>query len=105
MILALDLYFRVNPVHTSDKNPEIVQLSELLNTLPIHPTSSHLEKFRNANGVYMKLCNFLRFDPDYEGSGLLRGGKLEEDVWNEFASNKDALREAAKAITLGNLEI
>jgi 5-methylcytosine-specific restriction enzyme A len=78
LILAPDLYMRVNPVHTSDENPEIIALSETLNSLPIHPHAEHGEKFRNANGVYMKLCNFLRLDPTYTGKGLQRGGKLEE---------------------------
>ena len=55
LILALDLYIKVNPVHTSDKNPEVIAISELLNVLPIHPYAEHGEKFRNANGVYMKL--------------------------------------------------
>jgi len=86
LILALDLYIIVNPVHTSDKNPEVIAISELLNVLPIHPYAEHGEKFRNANGVYMKLCNFLRFDPNYSGTGLQRGSKLEELIWNEFSN-------------------
>ena len=62
LILALDLYFRVNfPSHTSKSNTEIVQLSELLNALPIHAKSEQQKTFRNPNSVYMKLCNFLRF--------------------------------------------
>lgn len=88
LILALDLYFRVNPLQTSETHPEIVALSDLLNRLPIHPRSDFGESFRNPNGVYMKLCNFLRFDPSYSGDGLTRGGKLEEEVWQEFADRK-----------------
>ena len=37
LILALELYMRVNPLHTSETNPEIVALSDTLNSLPIHP--------------------------------------------------------------------
>lgn len=98
LILALDLYFRVNPSHTSDKNPEIIQLSDLLNELPIHPRESIDEKFRNPNGVYMKLCNFLRLDPSYPGEGLKAGSKLEEEVWEEFSSDKEKLNEIANLI-------
>ena len=47
----------------------------------------------------MKLGNFLRFDPDYEGAGLSRGGKLEEAIWNEFANDRERLRHLAVAIT------
>jgi 5-methylcytosine-specific restriction protein A len=59
LILALDLYFRVNPVHTSEKNPEVVALSDLLGLLPMHQERSDEETFRNPTGVYMKMCNFL----------------------------------------------
>jgi hypothetical protein len=37
LILALDLYFRCDPVHTSEKNPEIIKLSQLLSQLATHP--------------------------------------------------------------------
>src|SRR5271168_302046 len=46
--------------------------------------------FRNPNGVYMKMMNFRRFDPLYRArgkTGLTRGNKLEEAVWNDFASD------------------
>ena len=56
---------------------------------------------QNANGVYMKLCNFLRFDPSYEGKGLTRGGKEEEAVWNEFGQDIDRLNRTADAIRAG----
>lgn len=98
LILALDLYFRVNPLHTSEANPEIQELSALLNALPIHADRPDQAVFRNPNGVYMKLCNYLRLDPSYSGSGLSRGGKAEEAIWAEFAGNKTRLRATADAI-------
>lgn len=98
LILALELYFRVNPVHTNEKNPEIIELSKLLNRLPIYTQSERGDNFRNPDGVYMKLCNFLRFDPDYKGKGLDAGSKLEEQVWDEFYSNRNHLIETASAI-------
>ena len=98
LILALDLYFRVNPLHTSEKNPKIRELSNFLNQLPIHIVRPDKEKFRNPNAVYMKLCNLLRLDPDYSGKGLSAGSKLEEEVWKEFASDRDRLARTAWAI-------
>jgi 5-methylcytosine-specific restriction protein A len=35
LILALDLFFRVNPIHTTEEHPEIIKLSRVLNELPI----------------------------------------------------------------------
>ena len=83
-ILALDLYFRFNPNKISKTHASVVELSDLLNRLPIHPQALRGETFRNPNSVYMKLCNFLRVDPSYEGEGLLAGSKGEEVVWNMY---------------------
>ena len=101
LILALDLYMRVDPNRTSKKNPEIIALSDTLNSLPIHPRGDHQENFRNPNGVYMKLCNFLRFDPEYKGAGLQAGGKHEESIWEEFANDPERLTATAAAIRTG----
>jgi 5-methylcytosine-specific restriction protein A len=101
LILALDLYFRFPPNGISQDHPEVIQLSELLNALPIHSARPDAERFRNANGVYMKLCNFLRFDPSYTGSGLSRGNRLEEEVWRDFSENRAELSRIASAIRSG----
>jgi len=98
LILSLDLYFRYPPTKISKTHKEVIRLSEILNSLPIHPKNTEYEKFRNPNGVYMKLCNFLRFDPDYKGSGLTSGGKLEKVIWDEFSSRRDELRKVSQSI-------
>jgi 5-methylcytosine-specific restriction enzyme A len=98
LILALDLYFKVNPLHANKEHPEIISLSELLNALPIHQDRVKSGKFRNPTGVYMELCNFLRFDPSYPGKGLNRGAKLQEEIWKEFATDLPRLRRTAEAI-------
>jgi 5-methylcytosine-specific restriction protein A len=46
----------------------------------------------------MKLSNFLRYDATYQGSGLSRGNKIEEEVWNEFAHDYARLRKLAATI-------
>ena len=56
------------------------------------------DKFRNPNGVYMKLMNFRRLDSSYEGKGLERGGKDEEVVWTLYSSNRKELRETTESI-------
>ena len=101
LILALDLYFRHNPAHLSREHAEIERLSRILNDLPIHPTRPDAATFRNDNAVYMKLCNFLRFDPSYSGTGLTRGGSLEKAIWDEFANDPAILRKVAQAIVDG----
>lgn len=105
LILALDLYFRCPPSKTNKDNKEIIKLSDALNSLPIHPQKSEYEKFRNPNGVYMKLCNFLRLDPNYSGTGLRAGGKLEEQIWHEFSGDKEYLRKLSQAIINSSSEV
>ncbi len=83
LILALDPYFRHNPLHVSKSHPDVIALSTILNDLPIHAEQPDALRFRNPNGVYMKLCNFLRFDASSHGVGLSRGVKAEEQVWEE----------------------
>jgi len=98
LILALDLYFRHPPSKISQNHPAVMELSEVLNKLGTRLGRVQNEKFRNPNGVYMKLCNFLRFDPEYHGTGLRAGSKLEEEVWKQFSTKRAELRAIAQAI-------
>ena len=102
LILTLDLYvqFKGNPSGKTSKN--ILELSDLLNKMDAQIADRKAD-FRNPNGVYMKVMNFRRFDPIYISQGkkgLQRGGKLEEDVWHDFAADPHRLSETAKAIRL-----
>ena len=102
LILTLDLYvqFKGNPSGKTSKN--ILELSDLLNKMGAQIADRKAD-FRNPNGVYMKVMNFRRFDPIYISQGkkgLQRGGKLEEDVWHDFAADPHRLSETAKAIRL-----
>lgn len=103
LILALDLYFRHSPLSISKKHPEVIKLSDVLNQLGVRLGRIENEKFRNPNGVYMKLCNFLRFDPTYTGSGLKAGNKMEEEVWNRYAADRKQLTVVAEGIKAGVL--
>ena len=101
LILALDLYFEHNPNSISARHASVRELSDILNRLPIHGDLSGFTKFRNPNGVYMKMCNFLRLDPTYKGKGLAKGSQGEEVVWSEFAGDRALLRRTADAIKAG----
>jgi len=97
IILALDLYHRVRPPF-DESDAEVVELSQLLGKLPIHPPETRSESFRNPAGVAMKLSNFLRLDPQYQGVGLQRGARLEEQVWSEYCNDWEQLTSVAEAI-------
>ena len=96
LILALDLYLRLGLLN--DMDPAVVDLSRVLKTLPIHSARPDPIRFRNGNGVAMKLANFAAIDPNYIGRGMTSVGKLDSEVWNRYASDEDALAEVASAI-------
>ena len=89
IILALDLYSRLEPGQISSTNSDIQELSILLNQLPIHDVRPDEAKFRNPNGVSLKLGNFLAIDPTYSGKGMQSHSKLDKKVFKlPIASEK-----------------
>ncbi len=101
LILALDLYMQHRTSRPSKTSEEVFGLSDILNRMGAELGAGRRPTYRNANGVYMKLMNFRRFDPDYTNDGhvgLTRGGKEEELVWNEYSKDVDRLSSVAAAI-------
>ena len=98
IILALDLYSRLEPRQISSTNSEIQELSQLLNQLPIHDVRPDEAKFRNPNGVSLKLSNFLAIDPSYKGKGMQSHSKLDEKVFKEFESDTTRLHKIASRL-------
>ncbi|MBD9178667.1 MAG: HNH endonuclease [Odoribacter splanchnicus] len=98
IILALDLYFQLEPGQMHAKNPKIIELSKILNQLPLDKEKVDIDKFRNPNGVGLKLCNFLALDPDYSGKGMQSYSKLDYEVFKEFVNNKKSLHNIANTI-------
>lgn len=108
LILALDLYMSHRTSPLTKESDEVKELSGLLNKMNASLGKPISATFRNANGVYMKLMNFRRFDPDFINVGkvgLSRGNKDEEVVWQKFSGNPAHLNQVANAIrqALGNI--
>lgn len=101
LILALELYLRFRGRPPAKDSAEIADLSGFLGRLGRARGLTEAATYRNANGVYMKLMNISRFDPDYAAAGkmgLSRGNQQEEAVWNEFAEDPFALSLAVAEI-------
>ncbi|HYE56738.1 MAG TPA: HNH endonuclease [Chitinophagaceae bacterium] len=98
IILALDLYFDQNRGSLDKKNPKIIELSNLLRSLPLFAQKPDPEKFRNPNGVTLKLSNFLALDPAYSGTGMERGSDLDREIFTRFSNNRDELHSIANQI-------
>ena len=98
LILAMDLYMKRRPSAPSQTDPDVLELSRILNALPIHTLRPDVEKFRNPNGVSMKLANFQALDPQYQGVGLSRGAKADAEVWDHFSQRADELTQIARSL-------
>jgi 5-methylcytosine-specific restriction protein A len=98
LILLLDLYMRIDGQAIAPTNSQVIELSSLLNGLPIHSLSVRDSDFRNPAGIAMKLRNLQRLDPCSATAGLSHGSRLEADVWREFSRDAARLRDAARAI-------
>ena len=98
LIITLQFYLTYAPSIPGKASLEISELSRFLNDMQSKVGGEIPDKFRNPNGVYMKLMNFRRFDPEYEGRGLQRGNKDESIVWDRFSSRRDELRRVSNAI-------
>ncbi len=104
LILALDLYMQYREFLPAKGGPEIAELSEVLNQLGIILGRRHTDTYRNVDGVYMKLMNFRRLDPNYTHDGkkgLTRGNSDEVRVWALFADDSTRLSEVATFIRNG----
>lgn len=101
VILAMDLYVRLGahvgrsiPDQTS---PEIVQLSDLLKKLSAYPAERQDEKYRNPNGIHLKLTN-LRAVQTEAAHGMNRYSQRDAAVWREFVDDLERLQAEAAAI-------
>jgi 5-methylcytosine-specific restriction enzyme A len=98
MILTLQQYFKVPPWTISGRHPTISTLSQELNRLSAYTDAPDKLRYRNPNGVYMKLMNLQYLDPSRGGRGLKGGGALEALIWEEYGSNREKLNKVANAI-------
>ena len=99
LILALDLYLQSGRKVLDGTDPQVIDLRELLNQLPIHPVRPHARKLRNANGVALKLANFRAID--VPGTGMASVGRRDREVWDEFTNDPAKLGHLTEAIRTG----
>jgi putative restriction endonuclease len=79
-ILALNLYLTTPFGRLHARNPEVIELANVIRRTP--------------GAVALKLVNFARLDPDLQARGvrgMSHGSARDVDVWNEFVANREAL--------------
>jgi hypothetical protein len=97
LLLALELYVRHRPKLLTATHPDVAELSRLLNRLGRLTGLRTEDRFRNENGVAMKLSNFAAIDPSYDGKGLEGGGRAERELWEHYLGEPEQIiREARR---------
>lgn len=95
LILALDLYHRKSLLDIS--SPEIHQLSETLQSLPIHGSKVKEGNFRSPASVALKLANLANHDPKYTGKAT-NGSFMDGVVFREWMGREAELAQVASQL-------
>lgn len=102
LVLALDVYFHEPRARQSKSHPSVADLSDALRALPLPIERPDPDRFRNVNGVFMKLQNFKAVDPGYMADGRtgLGAGATQRarTLFERYADNQNELRALAQQI-------
>jgi hypothetical protein len=98
ILLATDLYVRHQGTVLGPQHPDVLELSTVLRRLPLHGQDRRYEKFRNPNGVALKLSNIRAADPQARSKGSVHGSKLDGLFWSELHGDPEVLEREVAAI-------
>jgi len=102
----MDLYLRYGKP-LSKKHPDLLELSDFLQTLSIHAPEVRGPSFRGPNSVRRKLGDIHAHRPGYKGKKTT-GSKLDRAMWKEYVHRPDdlaalaALLRSASVAATGN---
>ncbi len=82
------------------EDARVIELSGLLQMLPLHAKAERNEKFRNPNGVARKTFDIATRHPDYRGK-LTNGGVLDGEVLADYLARPEEMTEVARLIREG----
>ncbi|WP_285565273.1 HNH endonuclease [Streptomyces sp. RTGN2] len=100
IILACDLAMTNGWKRLEFDDPRVVELSALLQTMPIHPEELRNELFRNPNGVARKTVDITCRHPSYTGKPT-NGNALDVEVMNDFLARPAEMTKVARRIRQG----
>ncbi|MFF4710408.1 HNH endonuclease [Streptomyces eurythermus] len=100
IILACDLAMANGWKRLEYNDPRVIELSELLRAMPIHPEEVRNELFRNPNGVARKTVDITSRHPNYQGKPT-NGNALDVEVMNDFLARPAEMAEVARLIRRG----
>ncbi|MFE2997226.1 HNH endonuclease [Nocardia sp. NPDC059246] len=80
-----------------DSDERVIELSGVLQHLPIHPHDLRSDTFRNPNGVARKTADIASQHPDYRGRPT-NGGVTDRMVLQNFLEDPDHMQAVATAL-------
>ncbi len=95
VLLALDLYFALDGKVPGPTDQRVIDLSDVLRSLPIHAAASKNARFRNPDGVVFKLQNLRQVAT---GQGLGNVSATDKAVWADFGSDPRLVSKLAELI-------
>jgi len=98
LILTLDFCHKNFPQIPEKYSKEIVELSETLRKIQSVLDNNIDSKYRNTNGVYMKLMNFHHINPNYSGKGLESVSQLDREIFKDYENKIEELSIISKKI-------
>jgi hypothetical protein len=83
--LLLSFYDKMQSGEMHKTHPMVIEASNEIRNLEINKEYSEKDpKFRNPNGIALKMANFLFLDPNYSGKGMKGCSLLDKIIFNEF---------------------
>jgi 5-methylcytosine-specific restriction protein A len=97
IVLACQLVYQHRWRPLGDTDPRVIELSGLLQELPLHPLKVRGSTFRNPNGVARKTSDLATQHPEYAGA-TTHGNKNDGIVVREFLADPQRMTAVADAI-------
>jgi hypothetical protein len=79
------------------ENPQVIELSELLQRMTLHPLDARRPDFRNPNGVGRKTADIATHHPGYTGRPT-HGNAMDGKVMAQFIAEPDVMHALAQSI-------
>ncbi|MFE7746603.1 HNH endonuclease [Nocardia sp. NPDC057455] len=95
VILACDLVMQNGWRQLEDTDERVIELSGLLQLLPIHPHGVRSDTFRNPNGVARKTADIASHRPGYQGRPT-NGGEMDRIVLQDFTDQPEHMHAVAE---------
>ena len=97
IVLACDLVAQNGWRALPAENPQVIELSELLQRMTLHPAEIRRPDFRNPNGVGRKTADIATHHPAYTGRPT-HGNALDGQVIARFIAEFDVMHAMAESI-------